>query len=342
MPTIRDIANKAGVSIKTVSRVLNKEPMVGEATYARVTSVMAELGYVPNILAQRLARGRANVIGLLCHNARSAYVHDVLSGALASARPRGYGIVTMLVDPDQPKDQEELLRMAGQQRVDGYLFTPPCDNMPPILAQLHARNVPFVRLTPQDRALALPYVAATDGEGAQALTEHLIQLGHRHIGFVMGHPMHYAAHDRLAGYRAALQAHGIPPDPTLICPGDWRFAAGVAAAETLLALTPRPTAIFASNDEMAAGVLQVAHRRGMAVPQALSVVGFDDVPLAAQLWPPLTTVRQPIYDIAKLATELLIDTLSDKPPQQNCFALPTTLVLRESTCALNGVASDNS
>lgn len=334
MPTIRDIATKAGVSIKTVSRVLNKEPMVGEATYARVTSVMAELGYVPNILAQRLARGRANVIGLLCHNARSAYVHDVLTGALESARPRGYGVVTILVDPDQPKDQEELLRMAVQQRVDSYLFTPPCDNLPTLLTQLHQRNLPFVRLTPQDRTLPFPYVAATDEQGAQLLTEHLLHLGHRRIGFVMGHAMHRATYDRLAGYQAALQAQGIDWDEQLICAGDWRFAAGVAAAERLLALTPRPTAIFASNDEMAAGVLQVAHRRGMRIPQELSVVGFDDVPLAAHVWPPLTTVRQPIQAIAKLATGLLIDTLEGKPPLQRAFELPTTLVLRESTCAL--------
>lgn len=306
--------------------------MVGEATYARVISVMDELGYVPNILAQRLARGRANVIGLLCHNTRSAYVHDVLSGALESARPRGYGVVTILVDPDQPKDQAELLRMAVQQRVDGYLFTPPCDNLPAVLTQLHQRNLPFVRLTPQDRTLPLPYVAATDEQGARVLTEHLLQLGHRRIGFVMGHAVHYATHDRLAGYVAALQAVGIPQDETLICPGDWRFSAGVAAAERLLALTPRPTAIFASNDEMAAGILQVAHRQGLRLPQELSVVGFDDVPLAAQVWPPLTTVRQPIQAIAKLATALLIDLLEGKPPLQCAFELPTTLVLRESTC----------
>ncbi|MBX3016026.1 MAG: LacI family DNA-binding transcriptional regulator, partial [Caldilineaceae bacterium] len=121
MPTIRDIASQAGVSIKTVSRVLNNEPLVGEATYARVTSVMDKLGYIPNSLAQQLARGRANVIGLLCHNATRAYIHDVLSGALESARTRGYGVITLLVDSQQRNAQDELLRMVGQHRVDGYL-----------------------------------------------------------------------------------------------------------------------------------------------------------------------------------------------------------------------------
>lgn len=334
MPTIRDIATKAGVSIKTVSRVLNNEPMVGEATYARVTSVMDELGYVPSILAQRLARGRANVIGLLCHNATRAYIHDVLSGALESARPRGYGVVTILIDPHQPGAQDELLRMVVQQRVDGYLFTPPCDNMPSLLEQLHQRAVPFVRLTPRDRSLPLPHVSATDRQGAHMLTEHLIELGHRRIGFVMGNPDHHATHDRLEGYVTALHAHGISKDEALICAGDWYFASGVAAAESLLALGARPTAIFASNDEMAAGVLQVAHRRGVPVPGELSVAGFDDVPLAAQVWPPLTTVHQPIREIATLATALLIDTLVGEPPLSTRFELPTELVLRESTCAL--------
>jgi LacI family transcriptional regulator len=334
VPTIRDIANRAGVSIKTVSRVLNNEPMVGEATYARVTSVMDELGYVPNILAQRLARGRANVIGLLCHNATRAYIHDVLSGALDSARPRGYGVVTILVDPNQPNAQDELLRIVVQQRVDGYLFTPPCDNLPLLLEQLHQRSIPFVRLTPHDRALALPHVSATDTQGARSLTEHLIKLGHQRIGFIMGNPDHHATYDRLEGYVTALEAHGISKDDSLICAGDWYFASGVAAGEILLALVSRPTAIFASNDEMAAGVLQVAHRRRVTVPDELSVAGFDDVPLAAQVWPPLTTVRQPIHEIARLATGLLIDTMEGQPPNRVRFELPTELVLRESTCAL--------
>lgn len=331
MPTIRDVASKAGVSIKTVSRVLNHEPMVGEATQARVLSAMQELGYVPSILAQRLARGRSNVIGLLCHNATRAYIHDVLSGALVSARARGYGVVTMLLDPHEPSASEELLRMVVQQRVEGYLFTPPCDNMPTLLQQLQARQVPFVRLTPSDRSLAAPFVSAEDYHGAKAMTAHLLGLGHRRIGFVMGNPEHQAANDRWQGFRDVLQEHDILPVESLLCDGDWHFQSGRAAGEKLLAMTHPPTAIFASNDEMAAGILQVAHRRGVAVPQTLAVAGFDDAPLAAQVWPPLTTVRQPIRAIAQLATELLIDALAGKSPVSLGHELPTKLVLREST-----------
>ncbi len=329
--TIRDIAVKAGVSVKTVSRVINNEPMVGQETRARVLAVTNELRYVPNILAQRLARGRSMVIGLLIHNATWAYLSDVLEGSLEVARQRGYGIMTRLMDVNKPADHEELLRMVAQQRAEGYLFTPPCDNLPELLGTLQKRNVPFVRLTPHDRRLPQPHVSANDYQGARDMTEHLLSLGHRQIGFVMGNPDHQASHDRLAGFRDTLQARGESLDPTFVRQGDWYFNSGVACGRELLEMNSRPTAIFAGNDDMAAGVLSTAHRMKISVPEALSVAGFDDVPLAEQVWPPLTTVRQPIHQIAKLATTLLIDLLEGKAPSVLHYELPTELVLREST-----------
>lgn len=331
MATIRDIASKAGVSVKTVSRIINNEPMVGDETRARVQAVMQDLEYVPNILAQRLARGRPMVIGLLFHNATWSYLSDVLEGSLDVARERGYGIMTRLVDVSKPADREELLRMVAQQRVEGYLFTPPCDNALELLNALQKRNIPFVRLTPHDRQLPLPHVSASDYQGARAMTEHLISLGHQWIGFVMGNPDHQASHDRLAGFRDTLQAHNIHFDPSLVRRGDWSFKSGIASGRELLETSPWPTAIFASNDDMAAGVLSVAHRMGIQVPEDLSVAGFDDVPLAEQVWPPLTTVRQPIHPIARLATNLLIDLLEGKTLPILHHELPTELVLREST-----------
>lgn len=329
--TIRDIAFKAGVSVKTVSRVINNEPMVGQETHARVLAVIEELGYVPNILAQRLARGRSMVIGLLFHNATWAYLNDVLEGSLGIARQRGYGILTRLVDVSKPADREELVRMVAQQRVEGYLFTPPCDNVPELLESLQKRKIPFVRLTPHNRQLPLPHVSASDYKGAREMTEYLLSLGHRRIGFIMGNPDHEASHDRLAGFRDALQAHQVTIDPALIGQGDWYFKSGVACGRELLEMNPRPTAIFASNDDMAAGVLSVAHRMGIPVPVGLSVAGFDDVPLAEQVWPPLTTVRQPIHQIARLAATLLIDLLEGKSLSALHHELPTELILREST-----------
>lgn len=331
MPTIRDIAAKSGVSVKTVSRIINNEPMVGEETRARVQAVMEDLAYVPNIMAQRLARGRSKVIGLLFNNATWAYLSDVLEASLEVARQRGYGIMTRLVDVSKPADREELLRMVAQQRAEGYLFTPPCDNAPELLDTLQKRNIPFIRLTPHDRQLPLPHVSASDYRGARDMAEHLLSLGHQRIGFIMGNPDHHASHDRLAGFRDALQAHQAPFDPTLIRQGDWSFKSGISCGRELLEMSLRPTAIFASNDDMAAGALNVAHRLGISIPKELSVAGFDDVPLAEQVWPPLTTVRQPIHQIARLATTLLIDLLEGKTLPVLHHELPTELVLREST-----------
>ncbi len=271
------------------------------------------------------------VIGLLFQNATWAYLSDVLEGSLEVARQRRYGILTRLLDVNKSTDREELLRMVAQQRVEGYLFTPPCDNVPELLETLHKRNVPFVRLTPHDRRLPLPHVCATDYRGARELTEYLLSLSHRRIGFIMGNPDHQASHDRLAGFRDALQAHHVRFDPSLIRQGDWYFKSGVACGRELLEVSQRPTAIFASNDDMAAGVLSAAHRMGIRLPEELSVVGFDDVPLAEQVWPSLTTVRQPIHEIAKLAATLLIDLLEGKTLSVLHHELPTELILREST-----------
>lgn len=331
MSTIRDIAQRAGVSVKTVSRVLNNEPMVGANTRARVEAVMREVGYVPNILAQRLARGRAMVIGLIFHNATRAYLNDVLEGSLDVARQRGYGIMTRLIDVTSPDDRDELLRMIAQQRAEGYLFTPPCDNAPELLESLSQHRIPFVRLTPHDRTLPLPHVSARDYQGARDMADYLIGLGHRRIGFIMGNHDHQASHDRLAGLRDSLTAHNVPLEDSLIRQGDWSFASGRACGEALLDEPSPPTAIFASNDDMAAGVLAAAHQRKILVPETLSIAGFDDVPLAEQVWPALTTVRQPIQLIARQATTLLIDLLEGRAVSASQIDLPTDLIVRDST-----------
>ncbi len=271
------------------------------------------------------------VIGLLFQNATWAYLSDVLEGSLEVARQRGYGIMTRLVDVTKSADREELLRMVAQQRAEGYLFTPPCDNVPRLLEALQTRAIPFVRLTPHDRQLALPHVSASDYQGARDMAEHLLSLGHRRIGLIMGNPDHQASHDRLAGFRDTLRTHNVLCDPSLVCQGDWSFKSGIACGRELLEMNPRPTAIFASNDDMAAGVLSVAHRLRIPVSEELSVAGFDDVPLAEQVWPPLTTVRQPIHQIARLAATLLIDLLEGKSLSALHHELPTELILREST-----------
>lgn len=329
--TIRDVAERAGVSVKTVSRVINSEPAVREETRSHVMAVVQELGYTPNVFAQRLARGRSMVITLLFNDSTWDYLGNVLRGSLEVARQAGYSIVTHLCDASQLTEQQEVLRMVAQHRVDGFIFTPPCDNAPDLVDELQQKHVPFVRLTPHDRRLPLPHVTASEYHGARDVTEHLLALGHRRIGFVVGNPDHSASHDRLAGFRDTLEMHRVPFDLRLVCQGDWSFQSGMSCARALLDLHPCPTAILASNDDMAAGVLSIAHRLGIPVPAALSVAGFDDVLIAQQVWPPLTTVRQPIFQIAQLASRLLVDLMKGKELPVLHHEIPTELIVREST-----------
>ncbi len=331
--TIRDVAKKAGVSLKTVSRVLNDEPMVSEDTRARVQHVIAQLEYVPNISAQRLARGRAKVIALLFNNVSQTYFDDVLKGTFEEARETGFGVLTYPCDVRRAEDRQAILQLAAQRRVDGFIFTPPCDNAVELLDEIARLNVPFVRLSPRNHRLPYPHVRIRDYEAAIALTEYLISLGHRRIGFITGSQDHSASEARLAGFRDTLKKHKIPFDSKLVFPGDWTFAAGMTGARKLLACEPRPTAIFASNDDLAAGVLFTAHQLGIRVPKQLTVTGFDDVPLAQQVWPPLTTMRQPILQIAQMATHLLTDLIKKHPVKTVHYDIPTELIVRESAAA---------
>ena len=329
--TIRDVARQAQVSVKTVSRVINGEALVRESTRAKVVRAMEALDYVPNVSARRLARGRSHVIGLVFHNATWHYVNDVMRGMVETSRQEGYSTFVHPCDTDRPEDQREILNLAEQRQVDGFIFTPPCDNASALLKQLHDWHIPFVRLTPWDRERPWPYVTANDQQGAVQMTEYLFSLGHRRIAFIIGDPAHRASHDRLAGYKAALKMHHIPYEPALVKQGDFHFDSGVLCGRELLTANRRPTAIFAGNDDMAAGVLSAAHQLGIKIPQEVSVGGFDDARLTRQVWPPLTTVRQPIYESARWATCLLIDLLKNKNLHPIFYELATTLVIRNST-----------
>lgn len=329
--TIRDVAKQAGVSIKTVSRVINNEDTVREETRARVVQAIEELGYVANVFAQRLARGRSYTIALVYHNASWHYINHVLRGVLETARQAGYSLTLHPCEAIRNHDCQAILDLAGQRSVDGFIFTPPSDNVSSLLQDLQAADVPVVRITPSNRELPLPYVTATDRQGAYEMGCYLLANGHRRIGFIKGPPEQKAAHDRLAGHQAALAATGVELDPLLVVQGDDHFEAGYMGGLALLRAGSQPTAIVANNDEMAAGVLAAAHQLRIAVPQQLSVAGFDDIPLSRQVWPALTTVRQPIYEMAELATNLLIQILAGETPDRLQYELATELVIRDST-----------
>ena len=333
--TIRDVARHAGVSIKTVSRVINDEAFVRDETRAKVTQSIAELGYVVNVSAQRLASGRSFTIGLIYHNASWHYTTHVLQSVLETGRQAGYNTLLHPYDASHPDEYQDILRLVSQRSVDGFIFTPPADNSAPLLNALQISQVPFVRLTPTDEQCPLPSVTTSDRQGTYDMVRYLLTLGHRRIGFIRGPLEQKAGYDRFDGYQAALAEYGLEMEPSLVLQGNDHFDAGRGCATHLLNLNPRPTAIFANNDEMAAGVLATAHEMGIAIPAELSVVGFDDIPLSRQVWPALTTVRQPIHKMAELAARLLIRLLEGEKLETLKYEIAPELIIRDSTASVN-------
>ncbi len=328
-PTIKDVSERAGVSIKTVSRVLNNERYVSDATRRKVEQVMAELNFQPSLAARMLAGKRSFQIALLYDNHSPYYIHQIQMGVWDRCIEEGVRLLAQPMDVASPRLASDVGGLIDQTQVEGVILSSPVTDAIAVIDELERRGVPFVRISPgtaHDRSAS---VAMDDVQAADDMTSHLIALGHRRIGFVVGHPNHMASDQRLFGYRRALDRAAILFEPSLVRAGLFDFASGEAAAEALLTLQAPPTAIFASNDDMASGILAVAHRRGLRLPEELSVAGFDDTALAAQLWPPLTTIRQPTRDMAYAAARLLFSGTSDLTN----LRLAHELVVRASTCA---------
>ena len=303
--TIKDVSRVAGVSIKTVSRVLNKERYVRADTQAKVEAAVKALKFSPSLAARSLAGKRSFQIALIYDNHSPFYIHQIQEGVWAQCREQGVRMLAQPADVGSPTLAAEVGGLIDETHVDGIILSSPVTDAPEVLAELERRGIPFVRISPGTNHAMTSSVFMDDVQAADDMTTHLINEGHRRIGFVRGHPNHMASDQRLFGYHRALDRAGIAYEPDLVRPGQFDFCSGAAAAETLLDLADAPTAIFASNDDMAAGVLAVAHRRDIAVPAALSVAGFDDTELASAVWPPLTTIRQPTRDLAYSAAALL-------------------------------------
>jgi LacI family transcriptional regulator len=329
--TIDDVAARAGVSIKTVSRVLNGEPNVRPETRERVLAATRQLEYQPNLSARRLASQRSFVIGLLYDNPDSDYVMGIQQGALAVCLPRDYHLLIHPCSTLAPGLVDEALSLHRRSMVDGFILTQPVSDFEPLLTALTGADVAFVCISQRPGPGAAACISVDDKQAAQRMTDHLLLLGHTVIGFITGHPAHGSSQDRLSGFRASLRAHGIPHDRAPVEQGLYTFDSGYACAQRLLARDPRPTAIFASDDHMAMGVLTAAYERGLAVPADLSVCGFDDTPMARYACPPLTTARQPIIEVARLATECLLTCLQGTRLETRQHTLESKLVLREST-----------
>jgi LacI family transcriptional regulator len=329
--TIDDVAELAGVSIKTVSRVVNHEPNVRQVTRDKVLEAIARLNYRPNASARSLAGNRSFVLGLLYGNPSASYVIDVQVGVLSVCRPQGYDLLIHPCDYRDENISQEILDLIHQKRIDGLILTPPLTDHLQVLSELKKINMPFVRIAPTLSKELSPYVETNDEEAAYDMTCQLIAMGHTDIGFIRGHPDHRAVTHRYAGYQAALIENDIALNAEWVADGLNSFESGEESARILLNKNPRPTAIFAANDEMAAAVLMVAHQCGIKVPTELSVAGFDDTPVAHQIWPALTTVRQPVQQMAKKATELLLKQLKGKDVQLPASMLSSSLIMRNST-----------
>ena len=335
--TITDVAAHAGVSIKTVSRVMNREPNVRPETRERVRAAASALGYEPNPAARGLASRRTFSLGLLYENPHEfSYTQRAFEGVFASCGRAGYTLLLLPCGSDggagasAASAADSALHLVTQTRVDGVILTAPLCDDEPVRAALRGRDTPTARIAPGAPDGLSCTVRAGDREAARAVTEHLLDRGHRRVAFVKGDPRHGASADRLAGYRDGLAARGVPWDEALVAEGLFDFDSGRRAAYHLLGLPNRPTAIFASNDDMAAGVIAAAHALGLAVPTAVSVAGFDDSPIAARTWPALSTVRQPVFEMAAAVTADLIAQLRGRldAPRHRVFDCP--LVLRDS------------
>lgn len=336
--TIKDVAEKAGVSTKTVSRVMNGEAHVRAALRETVMRVVAELGYRPNAFARSLSSARSYLIGMFLDDpAWSGYAAGMQRGALMRCRERHYHLVVEPIDSGIDGWEEDLMASIANLRLDGAILTPPLCRLSPLLDRLEAVNLPYVRISPGEDESRSGLVDIDEEGAAFAMTEHLIGLGHRDIGFIEGIPSHAATPKRRAGFLSAMHRAGLPVGADRIVPGDFTFKRGIEGGETLLRLKKRPTAIFASNDDMALGVSAAAAKLEIAVPSQLAIAGFDDSPSARVAWPPITTIRQPVGEMAAAAVDILIDPAYRDAPGEPRFhrELPYELIVRGSTAAFS-------
>ncbi|MBC7669218.1 MAG: LacI family DNA-binding transcriptional regulator [Gemmatimonadaceae bacterium] len=328
--TIVDVARLAGVSRMTVSRVINDVTSVREETRLAVLAALQELNYEPNLAARNLVMAGELRIGVIYANPSAAFMSDFLIGVFEEATNAGARLILVRGESGQALSTHELQRLLGSG-LHGVVLTPPLGESAVLRDILRAAHLPVAVVAagrPPSDAIS---VRIDDRRASQAMAQHLLDLGHRRIGFITGNPDQTASAERLEGARAAIAA--VEGGELLLAQGAFTYVSGLRAAEELLDNNPPPTAIFASNDDMAAAAVSVAHRRHLDVPRDLTVVGFDDTTVATTLWPPLTTVRQPVRQMAAVALERLMRALRSAEPSAEAsadYVLDHTLIERQS------------
>jgi len=326
---IEDVARQADVSPKTVSRVLNNEPNVRAALRERVLRAVKAMGYRPHLSARSLASNRSFLVALLYDNPSPYYVMEVQNGVLDACDAHRYSMMVRPLHSGAPDFLVRVDALLSHFRPDGLVLTPPIADHAELIGRLRARGMPHARISPERHDEGIG-ATLDERDAAREMVRHLVSLGHRRIGHITGHHAHGASGWRLLGYRDGLQRARLAYDEALVVEGLFSFDSGVAAARQLLSLKRPPTAIFAGNDDTAAGVLWTAAAMGLAVPDDLSVCGFDDTPLSRQVWPSLTTVRQPSQDMGRIATQQLLHAI-DGRTEACMVSVPYALRLREST-----------
>lgn len=333
---IGDVAAIAGVSIKSVSRVLNDEPHVSDKLRERVRAAVKELDYVPSPTARALRSSRTYTIHLVTLSVRSNFHHEIQFGALSAGERSGYRLIVSMLGENEASDPAFVRRWAEDivrnGKPDGMILVPPMASDADFATIAEEMGIPLARIGPNDIDDGQHTVLINDRAGAAMITRHLIERGHDRIGFVWGKPDQVSAHERFAGFSEAMSLAGLPVDERYIRQGHFEFECGLAAGDSLLSLPEPPTAIFASNDDMAAGIVVAAHRRSVAVPEQLAVAGFDNAEIAEKMWPALTTIRQPLRELGAAAMQHLMTCRPSDPPRATSRQrLDFELIVRQST-----------
>lgn len=326
MTTIIDVAKKAGVSFKTVSRVLNGESHVRPQTKEKVLKAAGALNYRVNSAARQLRSKTPHLVALFLNNPSRSYAQDVQIGVMAGCQEAGFTLVV-----EDPEQSGTLERLANEDGLLGFVLCPPQSDDPDILSRLSAAGVPFVRIGTEQAVEGSDQVGIDDRQAAFDMTHYLIGLGHRRIGFIRGPQHNEASRRRYAGYCDAVVDAGLTLDPAMVAQGDYTYAAGQALTEAWLGQTQPPTAIFASNDDMAAGALAAAYKHNIRVPERLSVVGFDDSPVARVIYPALTTIHQATRHMSQQAVALLDQKRRQMTEDDVIVKLPHELIVRDSS-----------
>lgn len=330
--TIVDVAKEAGVSFKTVSRVMNGESSVREKTRDKVLKAAKALDFQMNVAARNLRKQRSNLIALLINNPSRSYVENIQIGAMEWCARNGYHLIV----EDTGGRTKKLDDVFKKLQIAGTILVPPMSDDAGVLDYLKANDIAYVRISPETPDAGTSHVKMDDAKASYELVSRLIHLGHDRIAIITGPSGMGVTQNRLKGYARALEEAGIEPRADYMIGGKFSYESGLSAAESLLRLPQRPSAIFASNDDMAAAAIAAAYKLGLRVPEDVSIAGYDDTPIASIMCPQISTVRQPIKEMARKAAQLLNHAINHPGDDPQHIMLGHDIILRGSVSAPKG------